>query len=334
MRTRQSFVQPADIHALVQASTSAPSIHNSQPWRFEWDGQALSLIADTSRTMAIVDPQGRELVISCGAALFNLRMAARKLGMGVSVDAVPASGDPRLLATVRFCPGDPASASERLLFAAMNRRHTYRGPFAARPLPPELAVRLQQAAHGEGAALLYVLEPGQRGRVLHLARSAERDLAADLRVRAEIEAWTPNTGSRRRDGIPAFAYGPASNGDNRDELPHRDFDLERGLGEMSTAPIRAGGIAVLASERDTVESWLAAGQGLQRVLVTAAMHDVFAALHSQVIEVPNLRLELQRELCTSLVPHLLLRFGYPLEEPPVTPRRPVSDVLDLTIPEH
>ena len=326
--TTVTLLSTNDVRWAIAQATRAPSIHNTQPWRFRWDGRAFELRADTRRGLTAADPQGRELVLSCGAALFNLRLALRKLGFEAHVQLLPSAAEPRLLARVIVEPGEPADVVTRRMYAAMTRRHTHRGEFEDRPLSADLAVALQQAAAEEGASLLYVHDPGQRHRVLHIARAAERQLAADERVRAEIAEWTPAPAVNRRDGVPSTAYA-AEPSALVDDLPGRDFDLGRGYGQVEPAEQPPGGLAVLLSPLDLQVDWLQAGQALERVLVVAAERGAFAAMHSQSIEIPNLREEIRRELCTNGYPQILLRFGYATESA-ATPRRPVDDVLDLT----
>src|SRR4051794_11278959 len=173
-----------DVRWVVEQSCRAPSIHNTQPWRFHYASGTFELRADTQRGLSGTDPDGRELVISCGAALYNLRLAVRKLGYTAAVSLLPDAHDPRLLARIDVVESHPADAAERRSYAALTRRHTHRGGFVDRALSPELAVRLQQAAYEEFASLFYVHDPGQRQRVLHLARAAERQLAQDETVQA------------------------------------------------------------------------------------------------------------------------------------------------------
>jgi hypothetical protein len=327
MRIRsRTALGPVEVRAAILAAGRAPSVHNTQPWRFTWDGTAFTLTADTGRGLTAVDPDGRELLLSCGAALYSLRLAVRKLGHDPAVSLFPAD-DPRVVARVEVEPlTRPADAAERRMFAAVNRRHTHRGAFEDRPLAPELAVELQRAAAEEGAQLHYVTDPGQRMRVLHLARAADRQLAVDPRVCEELAHWAPPPASRRRDGVPATAYTSEPPSSDRDDLVIRDFDLDRGVGRLQQTTHQPGVIAVLLTDRDVAAAWVAAGQALHRVLVTAADHWAFAALHSQVTEVPNLRLELQRELCTVGMPQLVMRLGY-AGKAPATPRRSVDEVL-------
>jgi nitroreductase len=326
MRT-QTLLSNAEVRWAVVQAARAPSIHNTQPWLFRWDGSAYELYADTRRGLSAADPDGRELVFSCGAALYNLRLALRKLGMDSEVTLLPDSHQARLLARVSVRPGLPADAGTRRLYAAMTRRHTHRGSFEDRPVSAELAVQLQHSAAEESASLVYVHDPGQRQRVLQLARAAERRLNEDDRIRAELAQWTPSPASGRTEGVPAHAYAPEPLA-SVDELPGRDFDLGRGFGGLDTTERSTGGFGVLLSQRDLEVDWLQGGQALEHVLVTAAERNCFAALHSQIIEVPNLREELRRELCTAGYPQMLLRFGYSVEMS-TTPRRPVDDVLEL-----
>jgi len=317
----------SDARWLVEQAARAPSLHNTQPWRFAFDGSRFELYADTARGLTVTDPDGRELVLSCGAALYNLRVALRKIGYGAAVTLLPDRSDPRLLASITVAESSPAGTDERLEFAALTRRHTHRGPFDDRVLTPELAELLHRAAYEEGAHLIYVHDPGQRRRVLDLARAAERAQQADPRIAEEIAAWTPAPGASRRDGVPATAYSsepPLST----DDLPPRDFDQSRGYGALAPHDPIPGVLAVLASESDLQPDWLRAGQALERVLLTAAQHWAFAALHSALTEVENLRAELRRELCTVAHPQLMLRFGYAAEVT-TTPRRPVDDVLQF-----
>jgi hypothetical protein len=175
--------------------------------------------------------------------------------------------------------------------------------------------------------LHYVNDPGSRSRILHLARSAERLGASDDLAREETRAWTSDPETNRPDGVPAWAYGQGPPAAGPDDLPGRDFDVERafGSGERSHQP--PGAIAVLTTDNDLGYDWLQAGQALECVLLTAAAEWAFAVIHSRVTEVPHLRAELQRELGTTAEPQLLLRFGY-ADTARATPRRSVDDVLD------
>jgi hypothetical protein len=330
MTTRQPIappaaLEPAEIEWIVAQAGRAPSIHNTQPWRFGWDGTTFMLVADTTRGLIVVDPESRELVLSCGAALYNLRLALRKLGRNSKLRLLPDAADARVLASIEVIDGMPPTSTEQRLVAAIPRRHSHRGDFDERPVSPELAVRLQQAATAEGAELRYVHDPGPRGRIEQLTREAEWTQSADDRVREELAEWTPEPRSSRRDGVPASSY-PADRGIRVGNITARDFDAGRSVGSLGSAAPGRGLLAILTTTHDLQYDWLVAGIGLGAVLTTAAEQGVFAAVHSQVIEILPLRAELRRELGTAAHPQLVLQFGH-AEQAPLTPRRTASEVM-------
>ena len=85
------------VETVLTAAAAAPSLHNSQPWRFRTAPGAIELHADTGREISVADPDHRELVLACGAALLNLRLAIRALGVNVSVSLLPHPGEPNFL---------------------------------------------------------------------------------------------------------------------------------------------------------------------------------------------------------------------------------------------
>jgi hypothetical protein len=186
---------------------------------------------------------------------------------------------------------------------------------------------MQRAAELEGAELVFVSDPGQRRHVLTLARAAERALESDPDVQSELSDWTPPPGSPRRDGVPATAYA-AEPVHQADDLAPRDYDQGRGFGVGEAVENAPGVVGVLVTRGDLQADWLAAGEALERLLVTAAERGAYAALHSQLTEVPHLRGELRRELCVQGYPQILLRFGF-APDAQSTPRRPVDEVLVL-----
>jgi hypothetical protein len=145
------------VTALVTAATAAPSLHNAQPWQFCWRsaGRILELRADLGRAMPRTDPDHRALHLGCGAALFNLRVAAAHLGLDTHTRLLPDPSDPYLLATVRIGDTGPPDREASALFPVIERRHTSRNPFADRPLPADVQQALRAAAAREGAQLLF-----------------------------------------------------------------------------------------------------------------------------------------------------------------------------------
>ena len=309
---------------LAEVAGRAPSLHNTQPWRFTVSGDAIELRADASRQLS-VDPDGREMLISCGAALYGLRLAVRSLGYLPEVEILPGPAGQRPLARVRLGPPEPMTAGERKLLTAVPHRHTHRGPFEAGPLPAGLFARLRDDARAEGATLTEI-EPGPAlRRLTAVAAVAGRRQDRDPRSRAETWQWSHEVTSPARDGVPARAF-PAEQGHAPAQLPQRDFDLGRGLGLASAGGPPPPVTAALLTAGDSVRDWLQAGQALQRLLLRATAEWVFALLNTQPLEDPVTRTLIREGLELPGAPQMLLAFGIS-RTAPATGRRSAADLI-------
>src|SRR5258708_7478578 len=175
------------------------------------------------------------MLISCGAALFGLRLAARSLGYQPAVELLPDPARLRLLARVRLSSGTPLTDTERRMLEAVPHRHTHRGPFTDEPLPDGLLAAMQHDARAEGATLALVDQGITYRQLADIVRAAGRRQDLDPVARAEVRRWSRAMGSTARDGVPAQAFpataGPA--GRQRGWLRQRDFDLGRELGMLT-----------------------------------------------------------------------------------------------------
>jgi hypothetical protein len=312
-------------HYLAAVACRAPSLHNTQPWRFTVSGDAIEVRADASRQLS-VDPDGREMIISCGAALYGLRLAVRSLGYVPEVEILPGSAGTRPLARVRLGQAAAMTADERKMLAAVPHRHTHRGPFEAGPLPAELFARLQDDVRAEGVTLTEI-EPGlRRQELMALIDARGRSYDHDRRSRAETWRWTREAASPVRDGVPAHAF-PATPGGRAGRLPQRDFDLGRGLGLLPAGGPAPPVTAVLFTPGDSEADWLRAGQALHRLLLHAASQWVFASLNTQPLEDPVTRTLIGEGLKPSGAPQMLLALGVSRTAHP-TARRPATDLID------
>ncbi|MFI8454630.1 Acg family FMN-binding oxidoreductase [Kitasatospora sp. NPDC085464] len=316
------------LEKLVSAAVAAPSIHNSQPWRFRLqpDTSTLEVRADRSRAVPAVDPQGRALHISVGAAVLNLRVAARHLGWAPEVRLLPDPAEPDLLAAVELDASAPVPApGTEKLYEAIWHRHSIRTPFTGEPVPPAVLDELATAARCEDA-LLHLPDHAETERLLHLTAEAERRNTADEAQRTESRSWI-RTGEVPPYGIPATALGPQ---DAAGHLPMRDFSAIHAAEHHSPSLFeREPRIAVLATEHDAPRDWLRAGLALEHVLLAATVHGVRASLLDQAMEWPYLRREARDPHRGPGHVQILIRLGYGPEGTP-TPRLTAGDIWDST----
>ncbi|SDD30187.1 Acg family FMN-binding oxidoreductase [Streptomyces prasinopilosus] len=307
--TQTRELDAAAVHTLLAAAVAAPSIHNTQPWRFglDPDSGTVQVRADRRRQLPRADPLRRAQHMSVGAAVFNLRVAAEHLGWDPVVRLRPAVDDPDLLATVRLsCPTADRHLSLSGLYDAVERRHTSRMPFTGRPVPDPVVTEMIGAARAEGAHLDVPDIMGTR-RLLHLTEAAETRNAADPAGTGEMRAWVTPPGERTPYGIPLNALGPR---DASGRMPVRDFTGVLPVPRLPAVRFeRHAQVALLWTSHDRPEDWLRAGQALERVLLAATRRGVRTSVLHQAMEWPDLRAAVAgtRRRCS---PHLLIRFGY------------------------
>jgi len=318
----------------VDAAVHAPSVQNTQPWRFGHGDRDIDVYADAGRRLQVADPDGREMMISCGAAVFTLRVALRYRGWLPRIRLFPDPAQPALVARVSW--GDDridAAGYEREMFAAVTARHTHRGGFGAVPLPTGMLADLRAEAAREGAMLRLVADDVQRDTLAAVVQAGEHVLRLDSARAAEQAKWVVPPDSTRREGILPATY-PAKPAHTEPDFPGRDFACGRGWG--SGAPPAAyerfpGVVCLLATSANEPADWVAAGQALQRVLLRAATCGVAAALHSQPLEVPQLRDFIRVQLAARAHPQMIIRLGVTAQAATsaaaISLRRPTGDVL-------
>jgi hypothetical protein len=322
---------PQEIARFVaDAALNAPSVHNTQPWRFHHGEHEVSISANNERQLTVADPSGREMMISCGAALFNMRVALRYLGAVPKVRLLPDHDLPNLVARVTWDQQVPALDYEKELFQQISRRRTHRGGFDPTPLPDELLAILPGQAAKENATLSLLVEDDQRaGALAAVVEAGDYALRLDSERAKEEARWAPGPGSHRQDGVPPTAY-PAQPEQTEPSFRSRDYAHGHGWGLPPDAeePVlrSAGVVGLLTTSVDQPSDWIHAGQALQRVLLVASSYNVAAALHSQPLEIPLLRDFIRVHLSGHGYPQMVLRLGATSEKA-VTVRHPVDEVL-------
>lgn len=314
----------AALRRAASRATLAPSVHNTQPWRLELHPGRLDIYADFGRRLAVLDPSGRQLVISCGCAVMNARVSLASSGFGVDVVRTASLARTDLMASLRVT-GPAADAALGELDAVIESRVTNRRRFNSGQVAEEMLSVLTGAATAEQASLDIVRDETDRLAVVALSRHADYVENHNSAYRSELDAWTTDDG-QRADGVPNWAVPPV--GDSTPEqVPIRDFDT-RGYAALPVYSESAEDctLAVLFTEQDSPDQWLRAGEALERVLLEITRGGYVASPHTQVVEVPVTRVKLRQDLGLSGYPHILLRIGRAAATPAV-PRRPLEEVL-------
>jgi hypothetical protein len=263
--------------------------------------------------------------MSCGAALFNLRLALRHFGHETLVDLLPGPAD--LIAAVTLGPPHEPSEEDDALFDAIARRHTSRRAFRERQVPSDLITALEHAAVQEGATFSPVVAADTRKVIADLTAAAVRLQMTSRAYRRELTTGLHLRHTPPREGMPVSALGvgelkslaapvvvPAF--DVGPDLAHRCRDL------VLTAPL----LAVLSTTGDSVRDWVCAGQALQHVLLRGEIEGLGASFINQAVEAPAIRPAVATALGRQDYPQLLLRMGYGRPEK-MTGRRRMEDVL-------
>jgi hypothetical protein len=321
---------------VVELAGRAPSVHNTQPWRWRRRDGALDLYADRTRQLPGLDPTGRQLVLSCGSALALAHLATRALGWSCAVELLPDPADADHLARLTVGAPAPPTEDDLALAREIGRRRTVRDRFDPVPLSPAAHAALARTAEVDGAWLHRVDTTAHRVALAVLTDRAERIEQADPAVRADLARWRRTTGpaldgitpgmlpepapAQRPTDVPLRDFGPGAEDPSDTDGP--DADPQR----LPLPPERPD-LVVLGTRYDGPASWLQAGQALARVLLRATELDVVASPVGQALDLPWTRRQLRLQLGLTGHPQLVLRLGHARTWVDRSPRRPVDEIL-------
>ena len=321
----------------VGAAARAPSVHNTQPWRFRVGADRVECFADVSRQLTVLDPTRRQLYVSCGAALHHLTVALRAAGydsrVQLAADPDPEAdltGGPQvLIATVHVTAGPPASAGDVALAAAINERHTQREPFADRRVEHRSLAGLRRVVEAEGGWLAILDSREDQITLAVLLSHADQAELANPDYQRELHNWRRTEPAA--DGIPTSALPEP--GIRHSEVTVRDFTAgdppPETVGEPAghrPPPDERPALLILGTDTDSPSQWIHAGQALSALLLAATMQGLRASMLGQVIDLPTIRAQLRTMLRLIGEPQMVLRVGYG-PPAPATPRRPLTEIL-------
>lgn len=312
---------------LLRYAVLAPSGHNAQPWAFRVTDAGVEVYADYSRRLPVSDPCDRELMLSIGAAIANLRIAAAHFGFDTTAlysPANPRSDPDSPVALLTFCETCNPDVSLRALFGAIPKRHTNRQPFESREIDPDVLSKICELV--DASDMTRFVLPQERARAAELVEVADRKLLANPMFRHELAQWVRPNDTPAADGICGDAFGIPGPLSAFAPWLVKTFDVGDVRGrtdrELTTS---AAGLIVLTSDEDRA-SLLLAGETLERLLLTLTTLGVQYAFLNQPIQVPELRRELWTLVRTPKPPQLLLRIGYAAPIRRAAPRRRVNSV--------
>lgn len=277
---------PAQISRFVaDVAQQAPSVYNTSPWWFSATDTAVCVHADAERKLNTADPVGRELTISCGAAVFTARVAMRNLGLMPRARVLPEPDSPNLIARIGWAQErKPPSDYERRLFASIASARTHRGGYPTDRLPAGVMAELVQQAGREQVGLRVMADDDYRVATLTVVNAARSAFVLDEARTKEASAWATPGGRGK-------GWGP---------LPM----------ELTATPQSPGIVAILTTAADQRTDWISAGQALQRLRLVAGLSEVEVAIDAEPLEFGQLRDFISAELVKPARAQLVLRFGH------------------------
>jgi hypothetical protein len=315
------------VTAAIDLANRAPSVHNSQPWRWRIGPSSIHLFTDPGRALPATDPEGRDLLMSCGAALHHLCVALAATGLTPTVHRLPDPSHAGHLAAIEVRPAEP-TPDDLTLARAIEHRRSDRRVFSTWPVPPEFLAEAARAAVDSGARLHVVRGSRELRTVGFLVEHAAVQHALTPGVAQEVAAWTGRA-RNSPSGVPADNVPDSTRG----TLPVRHVaeahQRENVLGDGESDGTV---VVLLATAADRPVDRLRAGEALSAVLLTATRNGLASDPISQPLEVADTRDELRRVcLDNRAEPQVLVRLGWaPISAEPVPPtgRRPVEETTD------
>ena len=315
------FPGPETVRAALTLATRAPSVHNSQPWRWRIGTASLHLYADRSRRLPRTDPDGRDMVLSCGAALHHCTVALAAMGWHARVQRLPDTAQPDHLASIELTARQPDEL-DITLAAAISRRQTDRRHYRSWPVPwGDIALMGARAARA-GVMLRRIDEIPQLNAIVAKAVSRHD---ADQDYQAELNAWSGRRGSVA--GVPARN---TVDSDPAAAIPARRF-AGPSLAQPPQTPAGEDNAVVLAlgTEADDELARLRAGEATSLVLLSATAMGLATCPVTEPLEIPETRETVRVDVFGSDGhPQMIMRVGWAADADPLpgTPRRPLAEV--------
>lgn len=317
----------AAMEFLLRYAVLAPSGHNTQPWKFRIIEEGVEVYADYTRRLPQVDPADRELLMSVGAAIENLRIAAAHFGFESTVLHRRTVCETPPVALVALRETCDTNVALRRLFSSITRRRTNRQPFDARPIDPLSLALLCDLVDAHPTSLQLLL-PRDTSRIASLVGEADRLQMQNRALREELADWIRPSRSQSSDGIYAEALGIPEVFSSASAAVLRRLDVGNIQARRDEALIGSASLLAVVNGEDDQVSLVEAGQLLERLLLTVTAAGLQYSFMNQCVEVAALRHALGEIIRAPQPPQLLLRIGYAPAIPEAMPRRDLAEVLE------
>ncbi|HEX9160283.1 MAG TPA: nitroreductase [Thermoanaerobaculia bacterium] len=316
----------AQLEFLVRYAILAPSGHNTQPWSFNIVGDGIEIFADFTRRLPVADRGNRELLMSIGAAITNLRVAAAHFGYETTALYHRGVDDDPAVARVALRETCSADSSLRKLFPAIVARRTNRQPFDGRPIDESVLAAVCDLIEEQPEMMRFV-QPHDRARAADLVAEGDRQLMTNPAFRQEVAAWMRPNETFAGDGVCGDAFGILGPVSALGSWLVRSVDLGPAQAKHDRdLAANASGLIVITGDDDR-RSLIRSGEALERLLLLLTTLGIQYSFLNQPVEVEQLRNELWSMIRSPKPPQLMVRIGYstPVRRP--MPRRPIETVL-------
>ena len=318
----------AQLHFLLNYAVLAPSGNNAQPWLFRLTEEGLELVFNRSRALSIVDPDNREMIISCGAALGNLEVAARYFGYQANIQLGSFLGNSDSLAKVTLSKGSLPRAHDISLFKAIGVRQTNRSPFTSEKISEDLLIQCIELAAAYTVEFSYGSDEKTKSEIAKLTMFADKHQFSKPWFRVELASWMHSNKTAGKDGMSAYRFGLPDVFTPIASFMIRTFNIGNRVAQINKRKIEAGSpiLGVFATQSDQQNDWVNTGRALAHVLLVLTSVGFSASYLNQSIEIDSFRKRLRKEFNTLAYPQIMLRIGR-ADQAEFSVRRLVDDCL-------
>lgn len=325
--TPQDF-NPEDIGSLIKWAILAPNSHNTQPWAFDVKGNTIAISPDLNRGLGVSDPTLRQMYISIGAAVGNLKIAAHHFGYNTK-ETIVENPNGRVIKQVHLTGGYIPTQEDHDLFEAIPKRVSNRNPHTERELPQGIRESIAEVASLDGIDATLIEDRAKKERIGLLVFAGTRIVLSDPGFIGELSVWARPNNTREPDGMPGFGFGIPDFQSKFFPTIVRSGMLSASAAEQEKMQLseKTAAIGIISTRDDSPEAWLNAGEAYEKIALKAESMGLATNVLAVLVETRDLHIDLQQLADTTYRPAIMFRVGYPEQAPHHAPRRPKRDVM-------